>query len=78
VLEQHLAQVAAQLQLAAQIGANEPQAVPQPPPEILHGPLPPIDAPPLDPLSAISAKDKILLNNCQEKLMGIGIMQSVS
>src|ERR1700683_4090660 len=67
VREQHLAQeaqVAAQLQLAAQIGANEPQAVPQPPPEIQHNPLPPINAPPLDPLSAISPEDKILLNNC--------------
>jgi hypothetical protein len=71
-------QVAAQLQLASQIGANEPQALPQPPPETPHNPLPPTDAPPLDPLSAISSEDKILLNNCQEKLMSYGIMQFVS
>src|ERR1700683_1486106 len=72
--EQHVAQeaqVVAQLQLAAQIGENQPQAVPQPPPEIQNNPLPPINAPPLDPLSAISPEDKILLNNCREKLMNI-------
>jgi hypothetical protein len=39
--------------------------------------VPPISAPPLDPLSAISPEDKILLNNCQEKLMAIA-MESYS
>src|SRR6202047_4147949 len=72
VREQRLAQeaqVAAQLQLAAQIGMNEPQALPQPPlPEPQHNP-----PPPLDPLSAISPEDKILLNNCREKLMSIAM-----
>jgi hypothetical protein len=65
------AQVAAQLQLAAPIAANEPQVLPQPPPEIQHNPLPPIDPPALDPLSAISPEDEILLNNYWEKLMSI-------
>jgi len=32
-----------------------------------------MNAPPLDPLSAISPDDKILLNNCQEKLMNISM-----
>ena len=39
--------------------------------------MPPINAPPLDPLSAISPEDKILLNNCREKLMAIA-MESCS
>jgi len=62
------AQVAAQLQLAAQIGVNDPLALPQPVPEIQHD-LPPPPPPLWDPLSAISPEDKILLDNCREKLM---------
>jgi len=72
------AQVAAQLQLAAQIGVNDPLALPQPVPEIQHDLPPPPSPPPLwDPLSAISPEDKILLDNCREKLMGIA-MESCS
>jgi len=70
------AQVAAQLQLAAQIGVNDPLALPQPVPEIQHD-LPPSPPPLWDPLSAISPEDKILLDNCREKLMGIA-MESCS
>ena len=59
-------QVIAQLQLAAQIGANDPQIPPannpsQPPPHL----------PPGDPLSAISPEDKILLENCRNNLMSV-------
>jgi hypothetical protein len=59
----------AQLQLAAQIGANGPQ---NPPPVNNHNLVPPPPVPPpIDPLSAVSSEDKILLENCQNKLMYI-------
>jgi len=63
------AQVTAQLQLAAQIDANGPQNIPVniPPPP----PPPPPYIPPVDPLSAISPEDKILLENCRNKLMSV-------
>jgi hypothetical protein len=67
------AQVAAQLQLAAQIRVNDPLALPQPVPEIQHDLPPPL----WDPLYAISPEDKILLDNCWKKLMGIA-MESCS
>ena len=55
-------QVAPQLQLAAQIGANGPQNPPLINPNNINPP-PPIP-PPVDPLSAISPEDKVLLENC--------------
>jgi hypothetical protein len=60
------AQVAAQQQLAAQIGANDPQNLPVNNPPPLPPPLP---LPPVDVLSAISQEDKILLKNCRNELM---------
>ena len=64
------AQVAAQLQLVAQIGGNGPQN----PPLVDNNNPPPIPTP-VDPLSAISAEDKILLENCRNKLKDI-VMES--
>jgi hypothetical protein len=64
------AQVAAQQQLAAQIGANDPQNLPVNNPPPLPPPLP---LPPVDVLSAISQEDKILLKNCRNELM-LGLM----
>ena len=63
------AQVATQLQLAAQIGVNGPQNPP------VNNPLPPPHLPPVNLLSAISPEDKILLGNCQNKLMSV-VMES--
>ena len=62
------------MQLAAQIGLDNPQ-VPPPPPPINHNhpEPPPAIPPPIDPLSAVSAEDKVLLENCQNKLMNITI-----
>ena len=53
------------MQLAAQIGLDNPQ-VPPPPPPINHNhpEPPPAIPPPIDPLSAVSAEDKVLLENC--------------
>ena len=69
------AQVLAQLQIAAQIDVDGPQNPPvnNPPPP----PSPPPDLPqaPVDPLSAISPEDKILLENCRNKLMSV-VMES--
>jgi hypothetical protein len=53
------------LQLGAQIGENLPQVNP--------AQAAPAPAPPLDPLSAVSPEDKILLENCQNKFMEIAI-----
>jgi len=52
--------IVAQLQLGAQIGENLPQVNPA------QAPPPPPPPPPLDPLSAVSPEDKILLENCQK------------
>jgi hypothetical protein len=57
------------MQLAAQVGLNNPQ-VPQPVNNNNPGP-PPTIPPLIDPLSAVSAEDKILLENCRNKLMDI-------
>jgi len=65
--EQRLAQqaeVAAQLQLAAQIGVNHPQIPPEPIPNNNNHAPPPVIPPPNDPLSAVSTEDRILLDNC--------------
>lgn len=69
-------QIAAQLQLVAQIGTNGPQNPPlnNPPPP--PPPLPP-PPPPVDLLSATSPEDKILLENCRNKLMSV-VMESCS
>ena len=65
--EQQLAQqaeVAAQLQLPAQIGVNHPQIPPEPIPNNNNHAPPPVIPPPNDPLSAVSTEDRILLDNC--------------
>jgi len=56
-------QIAAAMQLAAQIGLDNPQ-VPPPPINHNHPEPPPAIPPPICPLSAVSAKDKVLLENC--------------
>ena len=70
--EQQLAQEGqlSAMQLAAQIGLDNPQ-VPPPPINHNHPEPPPAIPPPICPLSAVSAKDKVLLENCQNKLMNI-------
>src|ERR1700732_773949 len=68
--EQRVAQeapIVAQLQLGDQIGENLPQVNPA---QAAPAPAP---APPLDPLSAVSPEDKILLENCRNKLMEIAM-----
>jgi hypothetical protein len=65
--EQRLAQEG---QLAAQIGLDNPQ-VPPPPINHNHPEPPPAIPPPIDPLSAVSAEGKVLLENCRNKLMNI-------
>ena len=66
------AQVVAQLQIAAQIDANGPQNNPV---NINPPPTPPPHLPPVDLLSAISAEDKILLDNSRNNLISV-VMES--